>query len=356
MKYCILIFTCFLLVSCSVMNQKRTILPIFYQGEISFGEKLSFRGCAIGSGIAVVAGNEGKVFIAKQRNQKWREIIIPGTENLEFRDVAILSRKEILLMSAGEGEASKIYRTENGGKSWICTHTNEFKKGFYNGFDFWDSENGVLISDPIDDKLYLLKTNDGGQTWKRLETSALPEINKGEYGFAASGTGIKTFGKGEIRVATGGATARVFRSSDYGVTWQIEETPITQGADSKGIFSIDYFDKRNAVAVGGDWQKANEKGDNVCIFTRKKDWQLQDVDSKQLKYASAVTYLDNKLNLIATGPAGTAYSTSAGEDWYYDSITKGFHAVAYDKVTKKGLLSGSGGRVQFFSMKEDKLR
>lgn len=347
---------CLLFASCTALRSSRTVLPIFYKDQQSLGKDLSFRACGVGSGIAVVAGNNGKVFISSQKKQKWKEFRIPGTENLEFRDVEILSKKEILLMSAGEGKASKIYRTENGGKSWECTHTNEFAKGFYNGFDFWDKKSGVLLSDPIDDKLYLLKTTDGGKTWNRLVSKQLPEVFKKEYGFAASGTSVCTFGKGELRVSTGGAVARVFSSSDYGDSWSVDETPIVQGEDSKGIFSIDCWNTKNAVVVGGDWKSESERGDNVAIFTKKNDWQLQDVDSKQLMYASCVQYLDERFSLIATGPSGTAYSTSAGEDWYYDSYVKGFHAVAYDKGSKVGLLSGSNGRIQFFSMKEDVIK
>ncbi len=339
--------------SCFSLKPTRTILPITYDDAISLGEKLSFRGCEVKHGIAVVAGNNGKVFIAKQRNRKWKEYIIEGTENLEFRDVEILSRKEILLMSAGEGKASKIYRTENGGKSWVCTHTNTYEKGFYNGFDFWDKKNGVMISDPIDDKLYLLKTSDGGKTWNRIETAQLPEVSAKEYGFAASGTGICTFGKSELRVATGGEQARIFSSSDYGENWEIAETPIIQGEDSQGIFSIDFWNKNKAVAVGGDWKKESGRGDNVCVLNRKNGWHLQDVDAQQLMYASCVQYLDEPFSLIATGPSGTAYSTTGGEDWYYDTITKGFHAVSFDKESKLGLLSGRNGSVQFFTINRD---
>lgn len=357
MKHVVLIFTLLIMLSaCTALRSSRTVLPIFFTDEVTLDKNLSFRGCAIGHGIAVVAGNEGKIFISKQKKQKWKSYKVPGASELEFRDVAILSKKDILLMSAGEGEASKIYKSDNGGKSWICTHTNLEKKGFYNGFDFWDKNTGVIISDAIDDKLYLLKTVDGGKTWNRLVSDQLPEVFEKEYGFAASGTSLCTFGKGELRVATGGAAARVFSSSDYGDTWQVSETPITQGEDSKGIFSIDYWNTKNAVAVGGDWKLESSKGDNVAIFTKKRDWQLQDVDSKQLKYASCVQYLDDKFSLIATGPSGTAYSTTAGEDWYYDNYVNGFHAVDFDQSSRIGLLSGSKGRIQFFSLKEDVLK
>ena len=66
------------------------------------------------------------------------------------------------------------------------------RKAFFDGFDFWDEKNGILISDAIDDKLYLLATEDGGESWNRVGAETLPPLEEGEYGFAASGTGIFT--------------------------------------------------------------------------------------------------------------------------------------------------------------------
>lgn len=221
------------------------------------------------------------------------------------------------------------------------------KKAFFNGFDFWDEQQGVLISDPIDQYVYLLQTKDGGSTWKRLKSESLPRLFGKEYGFAASGTGIQCFGDGKIRIGTGGAAARIFSSNNYGKNWKIEETPIVQGSESQGIFSIDFLNEKQAIAVGGDYANDTIAGNN--IISLNEDWVINEA-SKYIKFKSCVKFLTDKI-ILTTGTSGTAISYNAGEDWTYLKDVKGYHTIAFDKVSSRGILAGSEGRVLEFWLK-----
>ncbi|PYT10262.1 MAG: glycosyl hydrolase, partial [Acidobacteria bacterium] len=124
------------------------------------------------------------------------------------------------------------------------------------------------MSDPVDGRFILIKTTDGGATWKEFPNGTLSPALEGEAAFAASGACIAVKGKSNVWFGTGGAaTARVFRSTDGGMTWKVASTPIIAGNASSGVFSIAFKDARNGVIVGGDYKKENEASDNVATTT-----------------------------------------------------------------------------------------
>ena len=83
----------------------------------------------------------------------------------------------------------------------------------------------------------------------------MPLALKGEGAFAASGTCLIVEGERNAWFGTGGATvARVFRSTDRGLTWTVHETPVAAGSASAGIFSLAFRDALHGVAVGGDFK------------------------------------------------------------------------------------------------------
>lgn len=201
------------------------------------GSNASFRGIAVkNEKEAWVCGTNGTVLKTTDGGKYWQKIQVPGADSLDFRDMELLNEHTILLMSAGTGKSSQIHKSTDDGATWKAVYINEMPDAFFDGFDFWDENTGILISDPIDEKLYLLKTEDGGEHWERAGTETLPALEKGEYGFAASGTGIFTYGNQKVWIATGGANARVFYSPDQGENWEVFKTPMINGKPSTGSF------------------------------------------------------------------------------------------------------------------------
>ena len=117
----------------------------------------------------------------------------------------------LVVMAAGPGDRSRLYRTSDGGRSWSLVLSNTFEAGFFNGIAFWDERRGVLTGDPIDGALFVMRTDDGGATWERLPPAILPPVDSAEYGFAASGTHFEVCGDRHIWIGTVGCAARVFR-------------------------------------------------------------------------------------------------------------------------------------------------
>ena len=84
---------------------------------------------------------------------------------------------------------------------------------------------------------------------------------EGEAAFAASDTNIAIVGD-QTWVATGGRSSRVLYSSDKGMTWDVFETPIVQGLETTGMYSIDFYDALNGFAIGGDYTKPKSQHSN----------------------------------------------------------------------------------------------
>jgi photosystem II stability/assembly factor-like uncharacterized protein len=76
--------------------------------------------------------------------------------------------------------------------SWTRVYYSSVSGTFYDAMDFWDSQNGIAIGDPIDGRLLVLRTSDGGDNWFEAPWEERPEVLEDQYAFAASGTCVRT--------------------------------------------------------------------------------------------------------------------------------------------------------------------
>src|SRR5579883_3516175 len=70
-------------------------------------------------GITVWAtGSKGTVELSGDGGATWQKVAIPGGDALDFRGVQAFDKGVAYVMSSGEGEASRIYKTNDLGQSW----------------------------------------------------------------------------------------------------------------------------------------------------------------------------------------------------------------------------------------------
>jgi len=152
---------------------------------------------------------------------------------------------------------------------------------------------------------------------------------EGEAAFAASDTNIAIVGD-ETWVATGGRSSRVLYSSDKGMTWDVFETPIIQGLETTGMYSIDFYDALNGFAIGGDYTKPKSQHSNK-IRTKDggKTWEVVAQDQNP-GYRSCVQYVPNSnaMGLVAVGFEGIDYSQDGGASWKHLS-DEGFYTLRF---------------------------
>jgi photosystem II stability/assembly factor-like uncharacterized protein len=298
------------------------------------------RGLSVVSERVVWASGTGGVFVRTVDGGKtWTGGVVPGAEKLDFRDVEAFDENTAYLLSIGNGESSRIYRTDDGGRNWRLQFKNKDESAFFDAFAFWDRNNGIAMSDPVGGKYLLFSTADG-ENWRPMDTEKMAGTRQGEAAFAASGTCIVTKGSKSVYLVTGGTDARVFRSVNRGASWLDAGTPMAKGTAGSGIFSIAVFDALNAVIVGGNYEKPDETAGTLA-FTRNggKTWTA---GSGLSGYRSGVAYID-RTTIIAVGTNGSDLSTDGGATWRrLDS--ENYNAVAASgntvwAVGPKGLIS-----------------
>ena len=305
----------------------------------------SLRGiAAIDENICWVGGSGSTLAHTSDGGVHWQYVQLVDNDDHEFRDIEVLSKNEIIVMSAGKGDKSKLFKSTDGGGTWAIVHVNPDEEGFYNGIAFWNSDEGVLTGDPVGGSLLVMLTHDGGDTWHKVED--LPAVKEGEYGFAASGSHITVQGS-HVWIATGGSVSRVFHSADKGKTWSVSDTPMLQGQPSQGIFSLDIDANGVGLAVGGDYTDENSEAENHVLYTENygNTWQIA---GGPMAYRSAVRIYNG--NAIATGPSGTNMSTLDKKTWG-ELGEEGYHTM---EVTNEGILwlAGSDGRIAKINLEQ----
>ena len=323
----------------SFQTQSQTLIPL------ASGKNTSLRGLSVvDETVAWASGSMGWTARSINGGKTWIWKQIPGYENLDFRDIEAFSANRALLLSAGT--PAVILLTTDGGSVWKEVYRNDSPEIFLDGMDFWDADRGLIYGDPIKSKLVLLKTRNGGVNWEDISQNNTINLMVGEASFAASGTAIRCDSKGNTWIATGGSKSRIFYSSDYGNSWNVNDCPIIQGKSSTGPFSIAFYTKKIGIAVGGDYLIDSSRVNNL-ILTRNSGKAWLKPFSSTFGYRSAVEYV-SKLRLIATGPGGTDISNDGGKTW--TNLSKiGYHTVRKAKSGKLVLLTGSDGRIASFS-------
>lgn len=312
------------------------------------GTAASLRGVsAVSRDVAWASGTLGTCLRTVDGGTRWTLLKIPGAADLDFRDVHATDAQNAYLLACGAGEKSRIYKTHDGGQIWDLQFHNRDARGFLDALAFWDAEHGLVLGDPIEGRFLLLKTDDGGRNWTRLDAQSLPPALEGEGAFAASGTCLVVQGSSNVWFATGGArVARVFHSTDRGRTWTAHETPLRAGAASAGIFSLAFSSADQGVAVGGDFQRPEVAAGNVARSSDGgRTWHAI-AGPRPAGYRSAVAFLPRQKNtiLIATGPTGSDRSADGGEHWEPLSAL-GFHAISVSMNGDACWAVGDKGRI-----------
>ena len=294
------------------------------------GVKAKLRGVsALNDGPIYASGTAGTVIKSNDGGITWSRLSVPDAERLDFRDVEAIDGDVALLMAAGPGEASRIYKTTDGGRTWDLKFRQANPKGFLDAIALFNDKQAIALGDPLDGRFQILKSDDAGETWQPIAGAGMPEALANEGCFAASGTclvagddGLAWFGTGSAKVS------RVFRSSDFGKTWSAAETPVEADSASKGIFGLSFNDPLHGFAIGGDYKAIEKPGP---LLARTDDggasWKLVESGPKGFREAVRVVPETKGQTLFAVGPAGSEVSVDAGLTWEPVG-ERGFHAAA----------------------------
>jgi photosystem II stability/assembly factor-like uncharacterized protein len=284
-------------------------------------------------------GSKGTILRSADAGRSWTPIQIEGAGNLDFRGVQTFDGKIVYVMSSGEGQQSRIYRSGDGGETWKLQYTDKRKGFFLDALACSDGYHCFALSDPVEGKFLLLATSDG-EHWTELPRERMPAALPDEGSFAASNSGLLLYGRNEIYFATGGTAARVFHSTDLGQTWTVSRTPVLSGKASQGIFSIVRAGE-TVVAVGGDYAEPEHK-DKVAAFSADEGQTWKLAEESPGGYRSSVDTFD--AGFLAVGPNG-AETSRDGAHWTHIGGPS-LNAVTF--ISGKGWAVGPRGLVAQF--------
>lgn len=345
---------CFLLIGlCSCKPQSAVKPKLFSKVEIEtlFQDSLSsIRALEIDTKNALnFAASNGKIgrhlFIENHKKNTVKEQIKLDSIPVNFRSLAA-SNTSIFALSIGS--PALLYKIDFDAVKLV--YQENHPKAFYDSIDFWNAKEGIAIGDPTDDCMSIIITRNGGDTWTKLSCNNLPKAKDGEAAFAASDTNIAIVGD-KTWVATGGKASRVLYSPDKGHTWQVYNTPIIQGLETTGIYSIDFYDENNGFAIGGDYTKPNAtEANKIRTKDGGKTWQIV-AEGKSPGYRSCVQYLPNSnaKALVAVGFKGVDYSNDAGNTWQHLS-DEGFYTIRF--LNDSTAYAAGKGRISKLTFRE----
>lgn len=233
---------------------------------------------------------------------------------------------------APTGPGGEILRTVDGGANWTrVTTTAHFAApdGFNNLVHmFPDGLHGVAFGDAnpntgAGSSYEVLLTSDGGLTWTRNTAAGLTTIGGStEYGLTRSfhGRGNTIWiGAGEQAPTTGGpgGNSRMFRSTDFGVTWQTATVPfagppvdITFKSDLEGLCMNTETNGTNVTRV--NLAKTVDGGLTWTSVTPTGRLYYFGLDAAQGKFISFGRFLNGTTNTLAD--RGYSYSND-GVNW-----------------------------------------
>lgn len=291
-------------------------------------------------------GEAGHIYKSEHDNRMNVVYPIPvGADSIKnnFRSLAVTSKNGFALSIESP---ARLYKIKNDEKQLV--YQENHPKAFYDALEFWNDKEGIAMGDPTDGCLSILITRDGGDHWSKVSCDNLPKVNDGEAAFAASDTNIAIVGD-KTWIATGGKSSRILYSSDKGRAWQVFETPIIQGGETTGMYSVDFYDEQNGFAIGGDYTKPENKSANkIRTSDGGKTWTLV-ANGENPGYRSCVQYVPNSngKSLVAVGFKGVDISNDSGNTWQHIS-DQSFYTIRFvDGFTAYAAGAGKVAKLHF---------
>jgi photosystem II stability/assembly factor-like uncharacterized protein len=277
---------------------------------------------AVNSLVAWASGAEGTILRTQDGGTHWKRCAVPPkADKLDFRGIWAWNATTALVMSAGPGEQSRLYRTTDSCDHWTEEARNADKDGFWDAIVFQsedfgkygDKSVGVLVGDPVGARFFTMTTAE--KKWSIDKNACAAQ--GGESAFAASNSSVVVFAPGKYILGTGGKggpralLSPLLAGSDgcFGAG-----VPMGTGNDSSGIFSLAFRDAKHGVAVGGDYKKPDaSSGTAAWTSDGGRHWAAS--ARPPHGYRSAVAWYEGAKVWVAAGTNGSDISMDNGRTW-----------------------------------------
>lgn len=286
--------------------------------------------------LAWASGAKGTLLKTVDGGKNWTRL--PAPDSIDFRSLWAFNDQQAIIASAGQ--PAKIYRTADGGNSWQLVYNDLTGKAFFDAVTFWNTTNGLALSDPIDGKILLLRTTDSGKSWIPIDA---PAPKAGEAFFAASNGSIAMAGNQHAWIGTGGGAIRVLATKNGGTTWKEQPIAMPLFSEAAGLYALSFANPTAGVAIGGAYDKPADSTYTAYYTTNGgQQWQLAATTPKG--YRSGVAWIPNSSAVVAVGTTGTDISRDKGKTWHPQN-TYNLNSIRFAPGGKRGWAVGANGTI-----------
>lgn len=312
------------IISSFLLSQKFTI-------DTLLTDKISIRAIQLWDRKVWYAGTDSKFGYVNLKDKSDKKQIKLSDKNLQFRT---LGQSEKDFYAINIESPAYFFKIKKRNLKYTITNNDTLKTAFYDALIIVDNRLGYAFSDPDRNnqmKLARLKLFDNSQ-WKFEDFNDNLVLYNGEAAFAASNSNFSY--KGDyLWLATGGNKSRIYRFSKNHpeASFEVFETPFTQGTSSQGIYSIDFYDKNFGIAVGGDYTKQSDNTNNIATTNDGgQTWQIQ-ASGQNAGYMTCVKFRPKTKGkeIVAVGDQHISFSSDYGKTWTKISDEKNLYACEW---------------------------
>jgi photosystem II stability/assembly factor-like uncharacterized protein len=217
------------------------------------------------------------------------------------------------------GATQGLYKTENGGTTWVKKGTAYGASSFANILHFFDADDGVAMGDPLSGYYEIYITTNGGESWSRVPSANIPAPTSGEYGITGNYDAVGD------HIWFGTNKGRIFHSIDRGLHWTAALTNFGAAEvvqpefanETYGICFRSYLDIGLETAIGvttdggATWTTVNVTGPMYARY-------FSYIPGTEMTFVGSSGGVE--------GSNGISYSTDGGYTW--SAITEGYDFLA----------------------------
>lgn len=207
-----------------------------------------------------------------------------------------------ITLNVGTSGIGGVWKTTNSGTSFSQQTTAAYSSSsFVNFVHFFDANNGVTQGDPVGGYFEIYTTSNGGTTWTRVPSVNIPvPLANDEYGYTDN---FFTFGS---TIWFGTSSGRLYKSSDFGLTWTVSQTPLTDFGSTASSGSVAFSSATNGLLVtsAGTLYSTSNGG---TTFTPVVTTGF---------YSGDIAYVPGTTGtFVTTGTLGSSYTLNNGVSW-----------------------------------------
>lgn len=341
-------FVILIFFSCSIIKhsfaQKNAAVEI-----LTSGTNTSLRGMSVPlEQVIWVSGSNGTIGKSVDAGKTFRWMIVPGFEKRDFRDIEAFDSSTAIAMAVDN--PAYIIKTTNGGATWKKVFERTMEGMFLDAMDFKNEKEGICIGDPVNFSqinkhlFYIIRTVDGGETWKEAPMYQMPAAQTGEAIFSGSGTNISFLDNPDFEFAfvTGGSISNLYMIARQGKQSKWVNIPVIQGKETAGTFSFATDKQKTMYCIGGDYKVPKDYFNNFYYTTDAGvKWGSPSV-GPPFGYRSCIKIIKDK-TLVACGPTGVDFAENGQKEWKKVSL-ESFNVCMVSKG-KQVFLAGEKGKI-----------